>query len=77
MRAEIAEGELPPRNPIRGAFAGCRASANVPMARRTSVTIQRSLLIMALTIQRNGLCHKTRLMKITNFMDEECQNEFL
>jgi hypothetical protein len=33
MRAEAAEGEAVPRNPIRGTFAGCCAWAGEPKAK--------------------------------------------
>src|SRR5215468_9693276 len=52
---------------MRNIFPGCCASANVPGARRKSVTIQRSLLIMAFTFQRNGYAMRNKLMRITTY----------
>src|SRR5262249_1103564 len=55
----------PDKYPIRGIFFTCCASANVPMARRRSVTIQRSLLFIAFTLPAQRLCHKTEPLRIT------------
>src|SRR5262245_34267667 len=49
----IPEGVLGSRKPMRKTFSRCCASANVPMARRRSVTNQRSLLTMAFTLKRD------------------------
>src|SRR5215510_5424901 len=52
-RTPIPEAVLLSRKPMRKIFPVCCASANVPMARRTSVTNQRSLLFMAFTLKRD------------------------
>src|SRR5262245_34096587 len=61
MRAGIEAMGGAFRNPIRATFVGCCASANVPAAKRTRATNQRSLLNTAFTFQRNGYATKRGL----------------
>src|SRR5262245_3298685 len=70
MRVAMKGAEIAVRNPIRGTFVGCCASANVPAARTRSVTIQWSLLIMAFTFQRKVM-PQNETFENHNFMDED------
>src|SRR5262245_11402035 len=67
MRGESEAGEPGARYPIRGTFFGCCASANVPAARRRSVSGQTIFLFMAFYLPAQRLCHKTRSLKIRTY----------
>src|SRR5437763_4076229 len=45
MRAELTEGELRPRYPIRGTFPGCCASTKETVSRRTVGSRQTKMLL--------------------------------
>src|SRR5262249_29958753 len=71
MRAALKLAELPNKQPMRGTFFACCASAGWVKTRRIAVSSQKSFGFMAAPIYGQWVCHSPNPMKTDIFADNE------